>query len=109
VYRFAPKAHGVFYLKASLPYLVPRVLARGGFDYWESGLDFREERDLYSSFWPYQQAVLNVFEELARDNGFHVLDADRGVAEVFAELKRGIEPLLTAAEGIRHDGRPAGR
>lgn len=105
VYRFAPKAHGVFYLKASLPYLIPRVLARGGFDYWESGLDYRMERDLYSSFGPYQQAVLDVFDELAKENGFHVLDADRGVAEVFAELKRGIEPLLAAAEGGRHDGR----
>lgn len=109
VYRFAPKAHGVFYLKVDLPHLVPRVLARGGFDFWESGLDYREERDLYSSFIPYQKAVLGVFDELAMENKFHVLDANRGVAEVFADLKSGIGPIIAGVEGSRNDGRGSDR
>jgi len=105
VYRFAPKAHGVFYLKIDLPHLIPRVLARGGFDYWESGLDYREERDLYSSFIPYQNAVLGVFDGLAAEHGFHVIDANRGIAEVFADLKSGIQPVISGVDGGRHDGR----
>ncbi|NJK33151.1 MAG: hypothetical protein HC927_12515 [Deltaproteobacteria bacterium] len=39
VYRFAPRPHAVYYLKASIESLLPRVLSRGGFDYWESGMD----------------------------------------------------------------------
>src|SRR5690606_21333450 len=34
VYRFAPRPHAVFYLKVATHNLVPRVLARGSFDYW---------------------------------------------------------------------------
>jgi dTMP kinase len=37
VYRFAPVPHAVSYLRVDLDHLTPRVLAGGGFDYWESG------------------------------------------------------------------------
>ncbi len=103
LYRFAPVADGVFYLKVDIPHLVPRVLARGGFDFWESGMDFRNERDLYSSFVPYQQELLRVFDELAAAHRFDVLDANLGIGEVFADLQRRILPIITAG-GEGRDG-----
>jgi dTMP kinase len=109
VYRFAPVAHGVFYLKVDIPHLVPRVLARGGFDFWESGLDFQSEQDLFSSFVPYQTALLGVFDDLASSHGFQIVDANRGIAEVFADLKAGILPIISGSMGPRRDGRGANR
>src|SRR4029453_4892715 len=38
VYSFALKPHAVYYLRIGVEQLVPRVLANGGFDYWESGM-----------------------------------------------------------------------
>src|SRR5688572_17698123 len=39
VFSFSLKPDLVFYLRIGVPDLVPRVLANGGFDYWESGMD----------------------------------------------------------------------
>jgi len=95
LYRFAPLPHGVFYLRVDIPHLVPRVLARGGFDYWESGKDFRNEPDLYSSFVPYQKQLLKVFDRLAEVYGFQIVDANRTIVDVFQDLKSGIWKILS--------------
>lgn len=99
VYTFAPEPHGVLYLRITVPNLIPRVLSRGGFDYWESGLDFQEEVDVYKSFVRYQGKLLDVFDQLAQKYRFQVIDANRGIAEVFADLKRAIQALLPATRG----------
>ena len=46
VYSFAPKPDAVFDLRIDVPDLVPRTLASGGFDYWESGMDIPMGNDL---------------------------------------------------------------
>lgn len=101
LYGFAPVPHAVFYLKLDVPSLIPRVLARGNFDYWESGLDFQEETDLYKSFVRYQERQLNVFDDLAAAHGFHVVDARREIADVFADLKEGVRAVVATMEGAR--------
>jgi len=90
VYRFMPRPHAVFYLKVDVDHLVPRVLSRGNFDYWESGMDFQEETDLYRSFIRYQTRLLWVFDELAREHEFKIIDARRPVTDVFRDLKNGV-------------------
>jgi dTMP kinase len=101
LYRFAPLPHGVLYLRIDVPQLVPRVLDRGGFDYWESGMDFLEERDVYSSFVRYQSRLLAVFDELATAYRFTVVDAARGVAETFHDLKAAVGDLVAGMKGTR--------
>lgn len=96
VYAFAPHPHLVCYLQVEPSSLIPRVLARGKFDYWESGLDFQEERDLYSSFTRYQRRLLKVFDELCDHGGFEVIDANRAIDEVFADLKLRISEVTDA-------------
>lgn len=99
VYRFAPLPHAVFYLKASIEHLLPRVLSRGGFDYWESGMDHLEESDLYGSFVRYQGMMLDVFERLAERYGFRTIDADRPVEAVFADLREGLLDVVSSMQG----------
>lgn len=98
VYRFAPKPHAVFYLKVDVDHLVPRVLGRGGFDFWESGLDFLEESDLYAGFVRYQRMLLDQFDSLKSRFGFSEIEANRPVHEVFGDLRAGMERVLSTME-----------
>ena len=100
LYRFAPTPHAVFYLKLDLPNLTPRVLTRGSFDYWESGLDFQEETDLYKSFVRYQARLLAVFDELAARYSFRVIDANRDIGPVYRDLKTGVLEIVGQMEGV---------
>lgn len=101
LYRFAPTPHAVFYLKVDLPSLTPRVLTRGSFDYWESGLDFQEETDLHKSFVRYQARLLAVFDELAEQFQFRVIDANRDIGPVFRDLRSGIQQVVGDMEGAK--------
>jgi len=101
VYRFAPRPHAVIYMKIGVDDLPARVLTKGGFDYWESGLDFQEETDVYSSFVRYQTSMLEAFEKLSAIHKFTTIDASRDVSSVFGDLRdevmRVVEPAKTPA------------
>jgi dTMP kinase len=101
LYRFAPTPHAVFYLKVDLDQLPQRVLARGNFDYWESGLDFQEESDLYRSFVRYQGRLLAAFDEVSREFGFNVIDGNRDIGPVFRDLKAGVSQVVAGMHGAR--------
>jgi dTMP kinase len=101
VYRFAPVPHAIFYLKVDLEHLMPRVLARGGFDYWESGMDFQEETDIYVSYVRYQKRIISVFNELAQQYGMRQVDANGSIREVFDLLKSGVRDVVSTMRGAR--------
>ncbi|HEY6194486.1 MAG TPA: thymidylate kinase [Candidatus Eisenbacteria bacterium] len=94
VYSFALKPDAVFYLRITVDQLVPRVLADGPFDYWESGMDVPMGEDLHDSFVNYQSRIIRELDGLARDYGFHTLDATRDVDDLAEELCMGITGLL---------------
>lgn len=94
IYGLALKPDAIFYLKISLDDLIPRVLQRGGFDYWESGMDMRLGDDLFESFVNYQERLLAEFDLMAAEYRFHVLDASQPVASLQEQLKQRILPLL---------------
>src|SRR5258706_15087876 len=94
IYGLALKPDAIFYLKISLEDLIPRVLQRGGFDYWESGMDMRLGEDLFESFVHYQQRLLNEFNVMIEEYHFQVLDASQPVTELLEQLKQKIVPFL---------------
>jgi dTMP kinase len=94
IYGLALKPDAVFYLKVGLDDLIPRVLQRGGFDYWESGMDMRLGGDLFESFVNYQTLLLEQFEMMTREYGFQVIDAGLPVEQLSEHLKYRILPLL---------------
>ena len=94
VYSFAFKPDAVFYLRITADDLVPRVLADGPFDYWESGMDMPMGEDLHDSFVNYQGRVIHELDVLARDYGFDTLDATRDVDDIEAELCERVTGLL---------------
>ena len=101
VYSFALKPDAVFYLRVEAEDLVPRVLAEGGFDYWESGMDMPMGEDLYDSFINYQRRVIQELDILATEFEFETLDATRPVDYNAAHLAQRLSRLLEDAESSR--------
>jgi dTMP kinase len=99
LYRFAPKPHGVLYLKVDVPHLVPRVVGRGAFDYWESGMDFQEETDVYKSFVRYQTRLLEVLDAMSAEFGFTAIDANRDVDDTFRDVRDAVDALVADMRG----------
>ncbi len=93
-YSFALKPDAVFYLRIDVDDLVPRVLADGPFDYWESGMDLPMGEDLYESFIRYQSRVIEELDQLAREYRFHTLDATQSVDTLSRELCDRVSTLL---------------
>jgi dTMP kinase len=94
IYGLALKPDAIFYLKIGIDDLIPRVLQRGGFDYWESGMDMRLGADLFESFVNYQTYLLEQFALMTNEYGFQVLDASLPVEQLNEQLKHKILPLL---------------
>jgi dTMP kinase len=96
IYGMALVPDAVFYLRIQSPQqLVERVLSSGrGFDYWESGMDLHLGVDFYDSFIEYQTRMLKVFDRMAGEYGFHVLNASRSVRSVAADLRRAVAKLI---------------
>ena len=94
IYGLALIPDAVFYLKIGIDDLIPRVLQRGGFDYWESGMDMRLGGDLFESFVNYQTLLLEQFELMTHEYGFQVIDASLPVDLLSEQLKQKVLPLL---------------
>lgn len=94
VFGFALIPDIVFYLDIDVEHLLPRVLNSTGFDYWESGQDFLRGNDVYKNFIRYQSKLLPEFNQLANQYNFNVIDARRGVLEIFNDLQAGIQDVV---------------
>jgi dTMP kinase len=94
VFGFALVPDRIFYLRAGLNHLIPRVLNARGFNYWESGMDFLPKRDYYESYVEYQSRIIDQFDAMAGEFNFHLVDATRNVHDVFADLKEGVSKLV---------------
>src|SRR5437764_5115621 len=94
IYGLALKPDAILYLKIGIEELIPRVLQRGGFDYWESGMDMRLGDDLFESFVNYQTLLLEQFELMTHEYGFQVIDASLPVDLLSEQLKQTVLPLF---------------
>lgn len=101
VYSFALKPDAVFHLRIEVKDLVPRVLATGGFEYWESGMDLPMGADLYESFINYQSRVIAELDRLAGTYAFETLDATRSVDEIAEYLNERVAALLSGRSPVR--------
>jgi dTMP kinase len=94
IYGLAVKPDIIFYLRIGVEDLIPRVLQRGGFDFWESGMDMRLGDDLFESFVGYQSRMLDQFDAMSQDYNFEVIDASQPVERIAEQLKAKVLPLL---------------
>ena len=95
LYGIALVPDAVFYLEVRPEILVQRVFAKQqALDYWESGMDLGLSRDMFDSFLQYQSRMRDTFRRLQRRYGFDIIDAERTMDEVNAELRLRIENVL---------------
>jgi len=95
LYGIALVPDAVFYLNVSSQTLVQRTFAKNSaLDYWESGMDLGLSRDMFDSFLKYQTLVQDQFKRLQATYGFTIVDGERSVEDLSAELQRKIESIL---------------
>ena len=98
VYGIALIPDAVFYLNVSPEELVQRNLAKNAaLDYWESGMDIALTRDIFDSFIQYQKLMTEQFQRMQNTYGFRIIDGHRGVDQIYAELQKQIEALLSGS------------
>ena len=96
LYGIALKPDVVFYLNVTPEELVQRTFAKkAALDYWESGMDLGFSRDMFDSFLRYQSEVQKVFKRLQSTYRFTIVDGNRPVDAVNAELQKKIGAVLT--------------
>lgn len=95
LYGVALVPDAVFYLKVSPEQMVQRTFAKKHvLDYWESGMDLGLSCDMFDSFLKYQGMIEDVFQRLQGVYDFDIVDGNRSVAEVSAELQEKIRVVL---------------
>jgi dTMP kinase len=97
LYGFAVQPDLILHLRISVEDLVPRVLAGGKMNYWESGLDMNYGDDLYDSFVAYQGALIEQFDEMSEECGFITIDARQDTRTLQRLLRQAVARYLEPA------------
>ncbi len=85
----------VFYLRVSSPILLERNFSKKAtLDYWEAGMDLGLSRDIVESFLRYQRLIQQEFARMGQASGFTVVNGNRSLRTVAADLQRGVDHLL---------------
>ena len=94
LYGFALRPDRVIFLDARPEMLLHRAISKyGSLDYWESGMDLSLSRDLFESFFLYQERLSREFEWMAGEYGFVRIDANRAPEQVHAEVLQHVASL----------------
>jgi len=95
LYGIALVPDAVFYLNVSPEQLVQRNFSKNQtLDYWESGLDIGLSRDMFDCFLQYQALVEKQFRRFQSTYGLTIVNGERSVEVVNAELQEKIEQVL---------------
>jgi dTMP kinase len=98
LYGFAFRPDLVVFLDARPEILLHRSIGKyGSLDYWESGMDLCLSRDLFESFFLYQDRLAREFEWMTREYAFHTVDANRRPEEVHSVVRGLVTPLYGKA------------
>jgi dTMP kinase len=98
LFGFAVEPDLVFYLQLGVDKLVPRVLEAGKMNYWESGLDMNYGDDLYDSFVAYQTELIDQFNLMVEEYGFHCVDAQQDARAIQRQLRRAVTAYLQSSD-----------
>jgi dTMP kinase len=80
LYSFALRPHLSFYFRVPLEVALGRILGgRDAIKYYEAGMDLGLSHDVEESFRIFQGRILEEYEAMTREMGFHVIDATRSI------------------------------
>ena len=107
LYGFALRPDLIVFLEARPEILLHRAIAKyGSLDYWESGMDLSLSRDLFESFFAYQERMSKEFAWVGAEYGFHRVDANRNPVQVHEDVRALVAPLYANGPRGRAPVRP---
>jgi dTMP kinase len=119
LYRFATRPNLSFYFRVPLDVAIGRILGgRDAIKYYEAGMDMGLSRDVEESFRIFQGRILDEYEAMAAEVGFHIIDATLSIERqqqqmreiVIRELGDGLKNgVLRIVAGDAHATETAAR
>jgi dTMP kinase len=102
VYRFAVRPNLAFYFRVPLDVALNRILGgRAALKYYEAGMDLNLSRDIEESFRIFQSRILDEYEAMSSEVGFHVIDATMSIEDQQQQM-RGIV-VESIGDALRND------
>jgi len=102
VYRFAVRPNLAFYFRVPLDVALNRILGgRAALKYYEAGMDLNLSRDVEESFRLFQSRILDEYEAMSSEMGFHVIDATLSIEDQQQQM-RGIV-VEAIGDALRND------
>src|SRR5215469_4907840 len=105
LYRFALRPNLSFYFRVPLDVALGRILGgRDAIKYYEAGMDLRLSRDVEESFRIFQGRILDEYEAMANEMGFHIIDATLSIEEQQRSMREVVMRELgeSLKNGILH-------
>src|SRR5215467_12167134 len=88
LYRFALRPNLSFYFRVPLDVALGRILGgRNAIKYYEAGMDLGLSRDVEESFRIFQGRILDEYEAMAHELGFHIIDATQSIEEQQRQMR----------------------
>ncbi|HUP05122.1 MAG TPA: dTMP kinase [Bryobacteraceae bacterium] len=97
LYRFAIHPNLAFYFRVPLDVALGRILGgRDALKYYEAGMDLGLARDVEESFRIFQGRILDEYEAMAEEVGFHIIDASLPIEEQQRQMREVVVRELGA-------------
>src|SRR5579864_8859100 len=88
LYRFAMRPSLSFYFRVPLEVAIGRILGgRNAIKFYEAGMDLGLSRNAEESFRIFQGRILDEYEAMAGEMGFHVIDATRSIEDQQRQMR----------------------
>lgn len=95
LYRFALKPDLAFYFRVPLDVALGRILGgRDALKYYEAGMDLGLARDVEESFRIFQGRILDEYDGMAAEMGFHIIDATLSIEEQQRQMREILRDVL---------------
>jgi dTMP kinase len=89
LYKFAIQPNLAFYFRVPLEVALGRILGgRDSIKYYEAGMDLNLSRRIEESFRMFQGRILEEYEGMAEEMGFHIIDATGSIEDQQLEMRR---------------------
>jgi dTMP kinase len=89
LYRFAIRPNIAFYFRVPLDVALGRILGgRTAIKYYEAGMDLALSRNIEESFRIFQGRILEEYDAMAEEMGFHVIDASGSIEEQQQQMRQ---------------------
>lgn len=89
LYRFAVRPNLAFYFRVPLEVALGRILGgRNAIKYYEAGMDLGLSHNIEESFRIFQGRILEEYDAMAAEMGFHVIDATGSIEAQQREMRR---------------------